>query len=71
MQLTAFLRIHLQKSVAYLLIYLLKGSLPWQGLIVKRKEEKYLKVFLTNGNVPMDNNATEQAIRGFCIVRQN
>lgn len=34
-------------------------------------QEKYLRVFLTNGNVPMDNNATEGAIRGFCIGRNN
>ena len=32
------------ESVAYMLIYLLKGKLPWQGLITKRKEDKYLKV---------------------------
>ena len=32
------------ESVAYVLIYLLKGKLPWQGITVKRKEDKYLKV---------------------------
>lgn len=34
-------------------------------------QEKYLKVFLNNGNVPIDNNCTESTIRGFCIGRQN
>ena len=28
-------------------------------------------MFLTNGNIPMDNNATESTIRGFCIGRNN
>ena len=34
-------------------------------------QEKYLKVFLEDGDVPMDNNASERAIRGFCIGRKN
>ena len=34
-------------------------------------QEKYLLVFLENGEVPMDNNASERAIRGFCIGRKN
>ena len=34
-------------------------------------QEKYLRVFLDNGNVPADNNAAEQAIRGFCIGKSN
>ena len=34
-------------------------------------QEKYLKVFLDHGNVPLDNNATESAIRGFCVGRNN
>jgi len=34
-------------------------------------QEKYLKVFLEDGNVPMDNNGTEQAIRPFCVGRNN
>lgn len=34
-------------------------------------QEKYLRVFLTDGEVPMDNNASEQAIRGFCIGKKN
>lgn len=33
--------------------------------------EKYLRVFLTNGNVPMDNSASERAIRPFTIGRKN
>lgn len=34
-------------------------------------QEKYLKVFLTDGDVPLDNNASERAIRGFCIGKKN
>lgn len=34
-------------------------------------QEKYLRVFLSDGDVPMDNNASERAIRGFTIGRKN
>ena len=34
-------------------------------------QEKYLRVFLNDGDVPMDNNASERAIRGFCIGKKN
>jgi transposase len=34
-------------------------------------QEKYLRVFLEGGDVPMDNNASERAIRGFCIGKKN
>lgn len=34
-------------------------------------QEKYLRVFLEDGEVPIDNNASERAIRGFCIGKKN
>lgn len=34
-------------------------------------QEKYLRVFLTDGDVPIDNNASERAIPGFCIGKKN
>ena len=34
-------------------------------------QKPYLRVFLENGDVPMDNNASERAIRGFCIGKKN
>lgn len=34
-------------------------------------QEKFLRVFLTNGNVPMDNNRAEQAIRPFTLGHKN
>lgn len=34
-------------------------------------QEKYLRVFLTDGDVSMDNNASERAIRGFCVGKKN
>ena len=34
-------------------------------------QENYLRVFLEDGEVPIDNNASERAIRGFCIGKKN
>ena len=34
-------------------------------------QEKYLRVFLEDGEVPLDNNATESTLRGFCIGKHN
>ena len=34
-------------------------------------QEKYLKEFLNNGEIPLDNNSAERAIRGFCIGKKN
>ena len=43
----------------------------WEGLNYSINQERYLKVFLENGNVPIDNNASERSIRSFCIGRKN
>ena len=32
------------ESVGYVLLYLLKGKLPWQSLMIKNKEERYHKI---------------------------
>lgn len=42
-----------------------------QGLSYCVNQKKYLKVFLTNGDVPMDNSASERAIRPFTVGRKN
>lgn len=34
-------------------------------------QEEYLKVFLTDGEVPIDNSASERAVRNFIIGRKN
>lgn len=34
-------------------------------------QEKYLRVFLDDGYVPMDNNAAERGIRTFCLGKKN
>ena len=49
----------------------LSRSKTWNGLNYSINQEKYLKVFLEDGEVPMDNNAAEQSIRGFCIGKKN
>ena len=46
-------------------------SKTWDGFNYSINQEKYLKVFLDDGEVPMDNNAAEQSIRGFCIGKKN
>ena len=47
-----------------------KGK-TWRGFTYSINQEKYLRVFLDDGEVPMDNNSAEQSIRGFCIGKKN
>ena len=41
------------------------------GISYSISQEKYLKVFLEDPYIPLDNNAAERAIRGFCIGKKN
>ena len=42
-----------------------------EGLNYSLNHEAQLKVFLTDGNVPIDNSASERAIRPFCLGKKN
>lgn len=42
-----------------------------KGLQYSINQEKYLKVFLTDGEVPIDDSACERALRNFTIGRKN
>ena len=42
-----------------------------QGLNYIINQEHYLKVFLTDGDVPIDNSASERSIRTFCLGKKN
>lgn len=42
-----------------------------KGLKYSINQEKQLKVFLTDGEVPIDNSASERSIRTFCIGKKN
>ena len=49
----------------------LPKSKTYKGFEYSLNQEKYLKEILNDGEVPMDNNSTEQTIRGFCIGKKN
>lgn len=42
-----------------------------RALAYSINQEKYLRKFLSDGNIPMDNNYAEQAIRPFTLGRKN
>ena len=42
-----------------------------EGLRYSVNQEEYLKVFLNDGEIPIDNSASERAIRTFCIGKKN
>ncbi len=50
---------------------ILPKSETGKGFTYCLNQEKYLRVFLDDGNVPADNNAAEGAVRGFCIGKTN
>lgn len=55
---------------------ILLGTVPpksetGKGLTYVINQEKYLRVFLEDGEVPIDNSASERAIRTFCLGKKN
>lgn len=42
-----------------------------KGINYCLNQEKYLRVFLTDSQIPLDNNLAEQAIRPFCVGKKN
>jgi len=48
-----------------------KNSKTGKALAYSIHQEKYLRTFLNDGDVPMDNNSAEQAIRPFTLGRKN
>lgn len=42
-----------------------------KGIRYSLNQEKYLRVFLEDAQIPMDNNLAEQAIRPFCVGKKN
>lgn len=48
-----------------------KSSAIGKALAYSIHQEQYLRLFLTNGDIPMENNLAEQAIRPFTIGRKN
>lgn len=47
------------------------NSVIGRALAYSINQEEYLRMFLTDGRIPMDNNYAEQAIRPFTIARKN
>ena len=48
------------EGLSYVLAYLLRGNLPWQGLVVKTKEEKYAKILQIKKST-----SSEELLKGF------
>jgi len=48
-----------------------KKNKTGEGISYSLNQEKYLKVFLDDPYVPLDNNSAEQSIRNFCIGKKN
>ena len=48
-----------------------KGSPLYKAIQYSRNQEQFLRAFLTDGNIPLDNNDAERSIRSFCIGKHN
>ena len=48
------------ESIGYVLMYFLKGRLPWQGMVNKNKEQRYLKIMETKRDT-----TPEELCKGF------
>ncbi len=48
-----------------------KSSNLYKAIQYSRNQEVFLRVFLTDGSVPLDNNDAERSIRTFCVGKHN
>ena len=48
-----------------------KGSKLYLAIQYSRNQEQFLRTFLTDGNIPLDNNDAERSIRSFCVGKHN
>jgi len=48
------------EAIGYVLLYFLRGSLPWQGLKVNKNEDKYRKIYEKKKN-----STSDELCRGF------
>jgi serine/threonine protein kinase len=58
------------EGLGYTLIFFLRGSLPWQGLVTATKKERYEKIFQMKLHTPLDelceNDATLMSFMNYC-----
>ena len=48
-----------------------KSSNLYKAVQYSRNQEQFLRVFLTDGCIPLDNNDAERSIRSFCVGKHN
>jgi hypothetical protein len=48
------------EAIGYVLMYFLRGSLPWQGLKVDKREDRYKKIYEKKKNT-----SSEELCQGF------
>ena len=53
------------ESLAYMMIYFIKGELPWQNLKAKSRKEKYTKIYQKNANLMPHNKKISKDSRGY------
>ena len=62
-------------SKSYMWVYRSGHMYPEKQIILyeyqRTRNASHPRVFLTDGDVPMDNNASEREIRGFCVGKKN
>lgn len=42
------------EGILYVIMYFLRGNLPWQGLAAKTKDDKYKRIMETKMSIPID-----------------
>jgi len=56
------------ESIGYMMIYLLKGELPWMGVVARNKNDKYQKIKMKKIDTSLEtlcSNLPEQLLRYF------